>query len=310
MSNVQTTSNQADIYQARRETVRGSVLGASAWRTKQRASLFLIFAVMIILALFFLFPTVFMVVSSLKQNELQLIQDMSGIKGFVPYGDIGFGNYVDVFQNMPFELFFFNSVFILVTTIGAGLFVNSMFAFALARLRFRGRALMVNIVIALIIVPIESVVIPMLLMVNKFGWIDSYHVQIVPFIAFAFSVFLFYQFFIGVPKDFDEAAIIDGAGYFRVYSMVIVPLARPVFASVAILQGIQHWGRFLWPLMVTRLETYRPLPVAMQQFFSQDPKAWGDIFAFASMTTIPLLIVFLIFQKWFVQSVASSGVKG
>ncbi len=82
----------------------------------------------------------------------------------------------------------------------------------------------------------------MLLMVNKLGWIDSYHVQIIPFIADAFSVFLFYQFFIQVPKDFDEAAIIDGTGYFSVYTRIIAPLSRPVFASVAILQGIQHWG--------------------------------------------------------------------
>lgn len=283
---------------------------SSSWRLRQRMTKIVTYILMTILALYFLFPTVFMIVSSLKANELQLIQDMSGIKGFIPYGEIGFQNYIDVFTKMPFGLFFFNSVFILGLTVGIGLFVNSMFAFSLARLRFRGRAVIVSIVIALIIVPTESVVIPMLLMVNKFGWIESYHVQIIPFIADAFSIFLFYQFFINVPKDFDEAAVIDGASYFKVYSTIIVPLSRPVFASVAILQGIQHWGRFLWPLMVTRAETYRPLPVAIQQFFSQDPKAWGDIFAFASMTTIPLLIIFLVFQKWFVQSVASSGVKG
>ena len=96
-------------------------------------------------------------------------------------------------------------------------------------------------------------------------------------------------------------------------------LARPVFeavvygilgTSVAILQSIFRWGEFLWPLMVTRGESFRPLPVAIQQFFSQDPKVWGDIFAFASMITIPLLIIFLLFQKWFVRSVASSGIKG
>ncbi len=251
-----------------------------------------------------------MLVSSLKNNEFQLIQDMSGVKGFIPYGDIGLQNYVDVFTKMPFGRFFLNSVFIVTTTISVGLLVSSMFAYALARLKFKGRSLLVGIVIALIIIPIESVVIPMLLMVNQFGWIDSYHVQILPFVAEAFSIFLFYQFLIGIPKSFDEAAIIDGAGYYRVYWHVIIPLARPVFATVAILQGIQRWGEFLWPLMVTRGETYRPLPVAIQQFFSQDPKAWGDIFAFATMITLPLLIVFLAFQRWFVKSVASSGVKG
>ena len=287
-----------------------SRIDVKSWSFRKNLLKSITYFLMIILAFYFLFPTVFMVVSSLKTDELQLLSDMSGLKGFIPAGEVGLGNFRFVFQEMPFARYFFNSVFILAMTVGIGLFINSMFAFSLARLRFRGRAVLVSAVIALIIVPTESVVIPMLLMVNKLGWIDSYHVQIIPFIADAFSVFLFYQFFIQVPKDFDEAAIIDGTGYFSVYTRIIAPLSRPVFASVAILQGIQHWGRFLWPLMVTRQETFRPLPVAIQQFFSQDPKAWGAIFAFASMTTIPLLIIFLVFQKWFVQSVASSGVKG
>jgi multiple sugar transport system permease protein len=162
----------------------------------------------------------------------------------------------------------------------------------------------------LIIIPTESIVIPLLLMVNRIGWLDSYQVQIVPFIADAFSIFLFYQFFIGLPKSLDEAATIDGASPFQVYWRLIIPLSKPVFATVAILQYLVRWGDFLWPLMVTRGYEYRPLPVAIQQFFSQDPKVWGDIFAFASMITIPSLVIFLLFQKWFVQSVASSGTKG
>jgi multiple sugar transport system permease protein len=263
-----------------------------------------------LLAFFFLFPLVFMIVSSLKQNEMQIVRDMSGLRGFLPYGDIGLKNYLDVFDQMNFGRFMFNSVFITVTTVVCGLLVNSMLAYALARLRFKGQRLILAVVVALIIIPKEAVVIPLLLMVNRLGWIDSYQVQIVPYIADAFSIFLFYQFFIGLPKDLDEAAIVDGAGRGRIYWNIIIPLSRPAFASVAILQSIFRWGEFLWPLMVTRGEQFRPLPVAIQQFFSQDPKVWGDIFAFASMITIPLLIIFLLFQKWFVRSVASSGIKG
>jgi multiple sugar transport system permease protein len=204
----------------------------------------------------------------------------------------------------------FNSVLITAGTVAAGLMINSMIAYALARLRFKGQGLIITIIISLIIIPIESVVIPLLLIVNSWGWIDSYHVQIIPFIADPFSIFLFYQFFIRLPKELDEAAFVDGAGPFKIYRSIIIPLSRPVFASVAILQSMFRWGEFLWPLMVTRGEAYRPLPVAIQQFFSQDPKLWGDIFAFASMITIPLLVIFLLFQKWFVHSVASSGIKG
>jgi multiple sugar transport system permease protein len=117
-----------------------------------------------------------------------------------------------------------------------------------------------------------ALVIPLLLMVNSFGWLDSYHVQIIPFISDAFSILLFSQFFIGLPKDSDKAALVDGARPFRVYTSIVVPLSKPVFARVAILQFLTRLGECLWPLMVTRGVEYRPIPVAIQQFFSQGPK--------------------------------------
>lgn len=280
------------------------------YRVRKGIRLGLNYLVMILLAFFFLFPIIFMLVSSIKANESQIIRDMSRLTAFVPYGELGLKNYRDVFDQMPFGRFMFNSVFIVGSTVLGGLLVNSLIAYALARLRFKGRQFVLALIIALIIIPLEAVVIPLLLMVNRFGWLDSYQVQIIPFIADAFSVFLFYQFFIGLPKDLDEAALVDGASPFRIYWNIILPLSRPIFATVAILQFLTRWGDFLWPLMVTRGFEYRPLPVAIQQFFSQDPKVWGDIFAFASMITIPVLAVFLLFQKWFVQSVATSGIKG
>ena len=279
-------------------------------KTRKNISVILNYLLLIAIAAFFLFPIIFMFVSSIKNNETQIIRDMSNIKAFIPYGEIGIKNYFDVFQQMPFGRFMFNSVFIVSSTVLTGLVLNSMIAYALARIRFKGRGFIISLIIALIIIPAEAVVIPLLLMVNRIGWLDSYQVQIVPFIVDAFSIFLFYQFFIGLPKSLDEAAKIDGANPFQVYWKIIVPLSKPVFATVAILQFLFRWGDFLWPLMVTRGYEYRPLPVAIQQFFSQDPKVWGDIFAFASMVTIPSLIIFLLFQKWFIHSVASSGIKG
>ena len=290
------------------------VIGANpyglGYRVRKGTRLGIAYLAMILLAFFFLFPIIFMLVSSIKVNETQIIRDMSSLAAFVPYGELGLQNYRDVFAQMPFGRFMFNSVFVVGSTVFGGLMVNSTIAYALARLRFGGRQFILTLIIALIIIPFEAVAIPLLLMVNQFGWLDSYHVQIIPFIADPFSIFLFYQFFIGLPKDLDEAAVVDGAGPLRVYWNVILPLSRPVFATVAILQFLSNWGKFLWPLMVTRGFEYRPLPVAIQQFFSQDPKVWGDIFAFSAMITIPVLVVFLLFQKWFVQSVATSGIKG
>lgn len=261
-------------------------------------------------ALVFLLPVLFLFVTALKENEMQIIGDMGRARGFLPYGDLGLQNVRDVFSRVAFGRHLWNSVFIVATTVGVGLIVNSMLAFSLARLHFRGRRLIVAVIVALLIIPIEAVVIPMLLLVNTFGWIDTYLVQIIPFIADAFFIFLMYQFFIGLPKDLDEAAIIDGASYFTIYSRITLPLSGPVLASVAILQSNRRWDEFLWPLMVTRVERYRPLTVAVQAFFTLEPKQWGDIFAFAAMMTLPILAVFLIFQKKFVLSAAGSGIKG
>jgi multiple sugar transport system permease protein len=275
------------------------------------------YVLMSLLAVFFMFPVVFMLISSIKQDEFQVISDMSSLRAFVPLGDLGLQNYKDVFQSLSFSHQFFNSVLIMVLTVLFGLLVNSMIAYALARLRFKGKNLLLSVIIALIIIPFEAVAVPLLIIVNKlpwFGgattWLDTYHVQIFPFIADAFSIFLFYQFFINIPKDLEEAALIDGASLFGIYWKIVVPLSKPIIATVAILQSLNAWNRFMWPLMVTRGEEVRPLTVGIQSFFGQSPRLWGDLMAFASMITIPVLIVFLLFQKWFVQSVASTGING
>jgi multiple sugar transport system permease protein len=275
------------------------------------------YLVMTLLAFFFIFPIWFMLVSSVKTNELQITADMSKLLAFIPYGELGLDNYYEVFAQMEFGRLMFNSTFIMLATVLLGLLINSMIAYALARLDYTGRGVVLGVVVALIIVPFEAIAIPLLMLVNNlpwFGgattWLDSYHVQIIPFIADAFSIFLFYQFFINIPKELEEAALVDGASKLRIYWSIILPLSKPIFATVAILQALANWNRFMWPLMVTRGVDHRPLTVGMQTFFGQDPRIWGDLLAFASMITIPVLIIFLIFQKWFVQSVASTGIKG
>src|SRR5437016_946124 len=284
---------------------------------RKYAWLTLNYLLMILLAIFFLFPTVFMLVSSLKANENQLLQDVSTVKAFIPYGDISLQNYSDALHRLPFGLYLFNSVVIVTCIVVLGLLVNSLIAYALARIPFPGRKLLVLAIVIMIVIPFESIAVPLLLLVNQLPWfdgsttwIDSLQVQILPFIADAFSIFLFYQFFIDIPKDIEEAARVDGASRLRMYWQLIVPLSRPVFAVVAIWQFLTHIGDFLWPLLVTRGNTYRPLMVGMRVFFGQAPLRWGDVMAFASMITIPVLLIFLLFQKWFLRSVASTGIQG
>lgn len=270
-----------------------------------------------LLVAFFLFPLVFMGVSAFKGDEAQLLADMGSLKAFVPYGELSLQNFRDVFERTPFLRALGNSLFTVALTVALGLLVNSMLAYALARLRFPGRGLLLGAIVALIIVPFEAIAVPLLLLVNQLpwwdgsvGWLDSYRVQIVPFIAHAFSVYLFYQFFIGMPKDLEEAALMDGASRWRIYWSIILPLSKPVIATVAVLQFLARWGDLLWPVMVVRGHEFATLPLAMQTFFGQFPRQWGDVMAFAAMATLPTLLLFIVFQRWFVRSAISSAIKG
>ncbi len=284
-----------------RESSAG-VRSSSVWR-------WILFASMVGVAVLFLFPLVYMVSSSLKPDD-QVLANSQSLEAFLPIPFAGVENYVDAFERAQFPRVFMNSVIISGLIVGFGLIVNSLFGYALARLRFRGRNVVLGFVIALIIVPFEALAVPLLYMGAEIGWLDTYQIQILPFIANPLFIFLFYTFFLGIPKSLEEAARIDGAGPFQVFWKVVAPLAKPAYATVAILGFLFSWGQYLWPSMVTRGVDVRPLPVGIGVFYNTPPVAWGDIMAYAVLMTLPLLIIFLIFQRQFVQGVASSGVKG
>jgi len=277
----------------------------------------------LVLAAFFAFPIVFMFVSSLKPDD-QIFADLGSIKAFLPVGDLSLDNYGSVFDTVPAWRFLANSIAISAATVALGLFVNSLAAFAISRMRWRGQGLVLAVIIATLVVPFETFALPMVWWVNKlpwltvrggvplwdFGWLDTYRVQVIPFVANAFSIYLFYTFFAGLPKQLDEAARVDGASAWQTYRRIIVPMSKPVFASVAILTFLSSWGSFLWPVLMVDKPAVRPLPLEISVFQGQPPFDWGQIFAFGVMMVLPVLIVFLAFQRWFVQSVASSGLKG
>jgi multiple sugar transport system permease protein len=275
-------------------------------------------AAKILLALVFGLPLVFMIVSSFKPDT-QIFGDLGGIQAFLPVGNISLNNYVGVFDRVPFAQFLFNSVLISVLTVGLGLIVNSLAAFALSRIRIPGGRIALGVILATLIVPFEVMALPLLWEVNQLpyfdgsqivqGWLDTYTVQIVPFVASAFSIFLFYQYFDSIPRELDEAARVDGAGWFRIYRSIIMPLAGPAIATVAILTFLPAWNQYLWPLMVTQSEAVRPAMVGID-YFKQLNTSWGQIMAYASIITIPVLALFVAFQRSFVNSIASQGLKG
>ena len=263
---------------------------------------------LVALALVFVAPVAMMLIGSLKPNE-QVMLEAGTLAAFVP-ADGSLNNYANVFERTDFLRFLFNSILITGTIVVAGLVVNALAAYAFARLQWRGRDLLFNLVLALMILPFEAIAVPLFYGVSILGLRDTYSAQIVPFIANAFSVYLFYSFFIGLPRELEEAARLDGASSLQIFFFIIVPNAKPAFASVAILSFLTWWGAYLWPLMVTIGPEVRPLPVAIAGFYTLPPLQWGDILAFGTMMVLPVLAVFMLFQKWFVRGVASSGIKG
>ena len=271
------------------------------------------------IALVFIFPIVFMVVSSLKPN-LQLLRDSASIAAFLPVGDISLDNYAHAFDRAPILRFVGNSIFITAVTMALSLFLCSMAAFSFVFLTWRGRAVVMSVILATFIVPFETIAIPLLLIVNELpwigldgiqrGWLNSYQVQIIPFIADALTIFLFVQYFKDLPRELVEAARVDGATWFQIYRRVIIPLSGPIFATAAILKFLAMYNnQFLWPVMVAQQEEYRPIMVGLQYFFQLNVE-WGEVMAYLSIITIPVLAFYLSLQRAFIASVASTGIKG
>ncbi len=260
------------------------------------------------LALLFLAPVAMMLLGSFK-SDARVLADAGSLAGLLS-GEFSLQNYRDVFARTDFLRFLLNSLFITGAIVLSGMLVNSLAAYAFARLQWRGRGLLFNGVLALMILPLEAIAVPLFYGISLLGLRDTYTAQILPFIANAFSIYLFYTFFIGLPKELEEAARLDGASTLRIFFSIIAPNAKPVFASVAILSFLMWWGAYLWPLMVTIGPQVRPLPVAIAAFYTLPPLQWGDILAFGVMMVTPVLAVFLLFQRWFVRGVAASGVRG
>ena len=276
------------------------------------------YLVLVLIALIFCFPLVFMLVSSLKP-DLQLLQDSGSMRAFLPVGDISLNNYSAAFRRAPVELFIFNSVFVTGVTVILSLALCSSAAFAFVFIDWKGRDLILAMIIATLIVPFETIAIPLLLLASKlpwigldgisWGWLNSYHVQIVPFIADGLTIFLFVQYFRDLPGELIEAARVEGATWGQIYRRVVMPLAGPVLATAAILKFLVMYNQYLWPLMVVQQESYRPVMVGLQYFFQLNI-AWGEVMAYLSLITVPVLAFYLYLQKAFIASIASTGVKG
>jgi multiple sugar transport system permease protein len=280
--------------------------------------LFVRYLVLCLIALIFIFPLVFMINSSFKPDS-QLLADTSSLRAFLPVGDISLNNYFGAFRRAPVGLFVLNSVLVTGATVLLSLLICSLAAFSFAFLRWKGRDVLLSMVIATLIIPFETIAIPLLLLVSKlpwigldglhWGWLNSYRVQVIPWIADGLTIFLFVQYFKGLPGELIEASRVEGANWWQVYYRVVMPLSGPVLATAAILKFLVMYNQYLWPLIVVQQESYRPVMVGLGYFFQLNV-AWGEVMAYLTLITVPVLIFYLLLQRAFITSIASTGVKG
>lgn len=217
--------------------------------------------------------------------------------------------YVDIWTVIPFARFFVNSVVFSVGVASLSLFLDSLAAFALARLRFRGQRLAFWVVLLVLMVPFQITLVPLYLTVFQLGWLNTFAGLILPRATNAFGIFLLRQFFIGIPRDYDEAARLEGASEFRIYRQIILPLSKPALATLFIFHFMYNWNDFLWPLVITTTTDMRTLPAGLALFMGQHTVEHPLLMAGATLTLLSLLVGFLLAQRQFVRGVAMSGLK-
>ena len=261
-----------------------------------------------LVALIFVSPLIWMVSSSLTP-ESGIFKGLNSLSTFIPQG-ASLNNYQEVFQRINMWKFIGNSLFYVLVIIILDLFINSICGYALAKFEFKGKNALLTLVISLMVFPAEAIMLPMYREMADLGWINTWASLIVPFVAKCFSIYMFRQFFMDVPNDLLEAASIDGCGPVKTFFTVVLPISGTVYATIFILDFVAHWNDFMWPLLVVTGEEKRTIQLAIQTFFGSKPINYGPIMASLTISAIPMLIMFIFLQKYYVEGIASTGIKG
>lgn len=219
-------------------------------------------------------------------------------------------NYQLVLEDGRFFRWFNNSLIIATLTTISNVFFDSLVGYALCKFRFPGRYIVFIAILSTLMIPTEMLVIPWYLMSTKLGWLDTYWGIMFPGMMTAFGVFLMKQFFETVPDDFLEAARIDGLNEFQIWWTVAMPLVKPALAALAIFVFLGNWTAFIWPLIVTNSQEIYTLPVGLTTFSVEQQVEWELIMTGAALSTLPTLVVFLIFQRFIIRGVVMAGLKG
>jgi multiple sugar transport system permease protein len=259
--------------------------------------------VLILGGLVVLAPFIVMVLVSLSPKEAFLQRSFS-------WDQISLRNYAETFSAVPFGRFYLNSIIVATCTTFLQILTASLAAFAFARLRFWGREVLFLIYLAALMIPFQVTMIPNFILIRNLRWYNSYQALILPAAFSAFSTFLLRQYYRGIPMDLDEAARMDGASSWRIWWQIILPLSGPVLAALAIFNFQVSWNDFLWPLVITNTNSMRTIPVGLSSFQGQYSTEWHLLMAGSVIALLPVLLIYIFAQKWFVRGITLSGMGG
>lgn len=218
-------------------------------------------------------------------------------------------SYRRVAEAVPLARMFANSLFVTIVSVAGQLATSAMSAYAFARMRWRGRDALFLLYLATLMVPSQVTITPLFILMQRLGWVDTYQGLIAPGLVSAFGTFLLRQAMLGVPREYEEAAFLDGATHWTVFRQVALPLAGPALATLAVFAVMGSWNSFLWPLFITRDERLMTLPVGLATLHGRYTTEWSMVMAGAVITVLPIVLVYLAAQRAFVRGVALSGLK-
>lgn len=274
------------------------------------------YILMTILAILFLFPTLWMISASTKPDTV-IFSEMGKLSSFIPNFwnmSLIFDNYISLFSVYKIWRYMLNSIFYAGVIVAGNIIVNSMAGYALAKYHFPGKRLVLGLVIFLIVVPVETTIIPLYTIVHQMGFTGSIFAVLVPPLVSVFNIFLFRQYFLSVPKELEEAAVIDGANRFQVFYKIILALSKPIIATIATLTFIGAWNDYIWPIMVLPAPTGEgwplyPIQAALNTIQQLPTITTGEVMAALTLTTIPLIIIYIVAQNHIVDGFTTAGIK-
>lgn len=262
----------------------------------------------IVIGIIFVSPLIWMISASLKP-ESEIFANMNSIRTFFP-SHASLDNYFEVFRRINMVNVFKNTILYIFLILIFDLILNSICGYALAKFKFKGRKFVLSFVVALMVMPMEAILLPLYIEMSQLGWVNTLQALVVPFIAKCFSIYMFQNFFHDIPDDLLEAAAIDGCSPIGTFFKVVMPISKTVYATVFILDFVAHWNDFMWPFLVMTGEDKRTIQLAVQSFFSTSPVHYSAIMASLVISAIPMIVMFIFMQKYYVEGIASSGIKG